>query len=104
MSQPTDPPMDDPEYKSGLGEVATKLLVLCVPWPEQWAIYGAWIVSAPTDKKQDRFSKPQPVTDMDRLGNEILSYIPQHFVDDFLSEEGQSIVSLFYRSPTHTIT
>jgi len=81
-----------------------KLLVLCVPWPELWAIHGVWIVSAPTDKEQDRFSKPQPITDMDRLGNEILSYIPQHFVGDFLSEEGQSIVSFPYQSPTHTIT
>ena len=99
-SKTANPTADDSDYKIPLGEVATKLLVLCVPWPEQWAIHGVWIVSAHTDDKWHVSSQPQRVTAMDRLGYEILSHIPRHLVNHFLSEEGQSHVSLTYQSST----
>ena len=97
LSQTATSPMDDSNYKTALGEIAAKLFVLCVPWPEQWAIHGVWIVSAPTDEKQRMSYQPQQIADMDRLGNEIISYIPHHLVSDFLSDAGQSLVSLTHQ-------
>ena len=91
-------PADGPDHKTALGEVATKLLVLCVPWPEQWAIHGVWIVSTSADEKRHESSQPQRITGMDHLGDEIISYLPHHLVSDFLSEEGQSLVSDTYHS------
>lgn len=94
LSKAANLSIDGSDYKAALGEVATKLLILCVPWPEQWAIHGVWIVSVATDEKPRGLTQPQRITGMDRLGNEILSYIPHHLVGDFLSEAGQSLVSL----------
>lgn len=88
LSKAANLSIDGSDYKAALREVATKILILCVPWSNQWVIHGVWIVSAATGEE------PRGITGMDRLGNEILSHIPHHLVGDFLSETGQSLVSL----------
>lgn len=69
--------------------MATKLFGVGVPWPELWAIRGAYVVAASHEKQHGH-----QVTDTDDLGIEILSYVPHHLVRVFLSDAGQMIVSL----------
>ena len=79
----------DPDFKAELEDVATKLVALGVPWSELWVIHGAWIVAAPNEKQPE-----QQVTGMDDLGIEVVSHVPQHLLQAFLLEVGQSIVSI----------
>ena len=81
----------DPDTKAGLEEAATKIFALCVPWPELWTIHRAWIVATPNENQRGEHS--QQVTSTDELGAEILSSVPHHLVDLFLSVAGQTIVS-----------
>lgn len=83
-----NPPIGDSNHEIALKEIATKLVVVCLPWSEQWAVHGVWIVRAPADKEQ-----AQQITGTDDLGIEILSHIPPHLVGDFFSAAGQSLVS-----------
>lgn len=93
-SRTANPPTADSEIRIELETIATKLFILCVPWSEQWAVYRSWIVRAPTDEEQCKLFQHQRITGTDDLGIEILSYIPRHLVSEFLSQAGQSVVSL----------
>jgi hypothetical protein len=72
--------------KKELQAVAKMILVLCCPWP-LWKISGCWIIGSPV------LPANGAITATDRAGNEILSYVPLSIVPDFLSQNGQSIVS-----------
>ena len=98
-SRAVTPVIEDPDIKRGLEEAATKIFALCVPWPDLWAIHGAWVVAAP-NKKQYAQPQNQQVFGSDALGTEILSHLPRNLVGAFLSEPGQILVSL----PSCTLT
>ena len=81
----------DPDFKAELEDVTTKLVALGVPWSKLWVIHGAWTVAAPNEKQPE-----QQVTGMDDLGIKVVSHVPQHLLQAFLSEVGQLIVSISY--------
>ena len=74
------------DMKVALREIGKKILILCTPWPS-WRVSGCWIAEA------SDASATGKITATDDTGGEILSYVPLALVADFLSHDGQKIVS-----------
>ena len=78
--------------RSELKKVTKKLTVLCSPWPV-WKISGSFIVELPGDAALKNSDKARVITDNDPASDYILSLVPQHLYESFVSVTGQKIVS-----------
>ena len=90
----TDSKSDETDqFKSELKEVARKLVVLCTPWPD-WKVSGPFIAELPeVGTDSDKELPGVIITKNDTVGDRILSFVPGHLHEAFLSPFGQKIVS-----------
>ena len=80
------------QTRSELKEVAKKLTILCSPWPA-WRISGPFIVELPDDIARKDSDKARVIMENDPACDRVLSYVPQHLYESFVSVAGQKIVS-----------
>ena len=80
------------QTRDELKEPAKKLTVLCSPWPV-WRISGQFIVELPDNVALKDSDKARVIMENDPAGDNILSYVPQHLYESFISVTGQKIVS-----------
>jgi hypothetical protein len=83
----------------GLSDTAKKLFVLFSPWP-LWVVSGESFITAPPTRTGTNPGGPSParITQNDTVGDHILSFVPHHLHEAFLSLAGQKIVSDIYYS------
>ena len=74
------------DTKKTLQEVGRKLLILYAPWP-------LWIVSGHRIAGAQNSSATRQISATNDAGREILSYVPPPHMADFLSKNGQALVS-----------
>ena len=95
-SHATGQPDIDPMLSKELMEVGAKIFALCIPWP-LWAVSGDFLMEILCEQDGSII-----VDTNEDFRKDVLSYVPNTIIADFLSRSGQAFVSPLNPDPNFT--